>query len=247
MHSIYALWALLLPLLIVAVANCNPNQSDASATEALVVQEVYDSLLADNVERMKWFKTVYAEAETEAAKKEKLKEARNYLHRILTEEVYPTWYGTPWDYYGTTETPQNGEIACGYFVSTTLKQVGFKLERFKLAQQPASNIITTLCDASTLKRIGHNNTSALVQHLNASQDGIYILGLDNHVAFVWKEGAQLSIVHSTSSVFPARVIKEPMADSRIVTRSANYYIANFLDNEAILEQWIKQEEIPTVL
>lgn len=39
--------------------------------------------------------------------------------RQITQKVFPYWYGTKWDFNGTTEMPQEGSIACGYFVTTT--------------------------------------------------------------------------------------------------------------------------------
>ncbi|WMJ72126.1 hypothetical protein RCC89_02925 [Cytophagaceae bacterium ABcell3] len=38
----------------------------------------------------------------------------------LVNKLIPYWYGTKWDFEGHTDVPGKGEIACGYFVSTTL-------------------------------------------------------------------------------------------------------------------------------
>jgi hypothetical protein len=43
-----------------------------------------------------------------------------FIHHSLSKTIFPHWYGTVWDYNGYTNTPKNGVIACGYFVSTTL-------------------------------------------------------------------------------------------------------------------------------
>jgi len=40
------------------------------------------------------------------------------LERYLVEEIFPAWSGTPWDFNGISQTPGEGEIACGYFVSS---------------------------------------------------------------------------------------------------------------------------------
>jgi hypothetical protein len=49
-----------------------------------------------------------------------------------------------WDYNGYTNTPKNGVIACGYFVSTTLKHFGFNLNRYDVAKKYSSSIVKTL-------------------------------------------------------------------------------------------------------
>lgn len=53
----------------------------------------------------------------------------------LLERIIPYWEGTPWTFEGHTSVPNKGSIACGYFVSTTLRDVGLNLNRYKLAQQ----------------------------------------------------------------------------------------------------------------
>ena len=63
-----------------------------------------------------------------------IKEARAYLLAILSNEIFPNWYGTPWDFNGMTRTPRKGKIACGYFVCNILKDIGFTIPRIKWAQ-----------------------------------------------------------------------------------------------------------------
>ncbi len=60
-----------------------------------------------------------------------LKLTKNYLEETLVEDIFNYWYGTPWDFNGTTNIPNQGSIACGYFVTTTLKHLGFNIPRFK--------------------------------------------------------------------------------------------------------------------
>ncbi|MFT5617115.1 MAG: hypothetical protein ACI85I_000331 [Arenicella sp.] len=39
------------------------------------------------------------------------------LTESLINQIIPFWYGTEWDFNGYTAIPNQGEIACGYFVS----------------------------------------------------------------------------------------------------------------------------------
>ena len=66
------------------------------------------------------------------------------------------WLGTPWDFNGTAKGPGAGKIACGYFVATVLKDAGFQVDRYQLAQQPSENILRSFlpkdaCDLSVGK------------------------------------------------------------------------------------------------
>ena len=89
--------------------------------------------------------------------------SKTYLHRTLSQQIFPYWYGTRWNYHGTTNVPRKGKIACGYFVTTTLKHAGFKLNRYKFAQQAASVIIKRLCQPGSIKTIGQNDTEKLIK------------------------------------------------------------------------------------
>ena len=53
----------------------------------------------------------------------------------LVDKIIPHWYGTPWSFGGHTAIPNQGKIACGYFISTTLRDMGINLNRYKLAQK----------------------------------------------------------------------------------------------------------------
>ena len=67
---------------------------------------------------------------------------KSYLINCFDQKIFPYWIGTKWDYNGYTNRPGNDKIiACGYFVSTTLKHMGFKWNRFDLAKMYSSNIV----------------------------------------------------------------------------------------------------------
>ena len=84
--------------------------------------------------------SLYNKALTKSKKDSIVNKARLYLENKLITEIFPFWYGTGWDYNGISTVPQNGNIACGYFVSTTLRDAGINLDRIKLAQQGAKQI-----------------------------------------------------------------------------------------------------------
>lgn len=205
----------------------------------------YDSLRQNIIGERDSMSYSFTEATNNTARNRKLDEARKYLENTLTNEVFPYWYQTEWDFNGITEEPRSGAIACGYFVTTTLKHAGFDLERSRMAQQPASYIIKSLCDQSTLKRIGHNDTKRLIEHMNAQPDGLYIIGLDSHVGFVHKQYGQLFFVHSSYSN-GRQVIKEKLAESSAIIRSENYHIANLFSNDKVVAKWLKKQKITTI-
>ena len=79
--------------------------------------------------------------------------AREYLFNIAVNELFPYWYGTKWDFNGTTRVPGEGFIACGYFVTNTLTDMGFIIPRVKWAQSASEVFIKKL--SCTVKRFSN--------------------------------------------------------------------------------------------
>ena len=142
-------FALLLTVLIslFILTNCgdNPNPGDEHGKfiEKLAKftpgnkQDFYESVLKRN-ERWR--------VNHSTKKPPDFDKIERHLVEMLTDSIFPFWIGTKWGFYGTTQVPGKGKIACGYFVSTTLEHAGFDIERIKLAQQASSVIISTLCN-----------------------------------------------------------------------------------------------------
>lgn len=182
----------------------------------------------------------------DAHRKDLMALSKKYVLKTMTDTIFPYWYGTRWDYNGITQTPGKGKIACGYFVTTTLRDMGFKLERASLAQQASSNIIESLCGKGSAHVIGHNDMDQLEKHLLSKPDGLFIMGLDNHVGYLLKEGESISAIHSNGVSGSMQVVKEPMRSCKLMLRSQAYYVASLTENKKVKTAWIKKHAIKTV-
>ncbi len=169
------------------------------------------------------------------------KDVSNYLTRVLTDSLFHFWYDTDWDFNGVTLNPQNGSIACGYFVTTTLLHAGFDLPRAKLAQQAASKIIETLCKKESIKTFSNGNLKGLKEYLKKSEDGLYIIGLDNHVGFIHKKDTSIVMIHSDAG--NDMVCRERLDDCRPIVKSKFHMIGNFSGNGAVMEKWKNEKKI----
>ncbi len=167
-------------------------------------------------------------------------QAKQYLYKMLTDSSFYYWYGTRYDFNGTTEKPQQGQIACGYFVTTTLSHLSFYLPRRKLAQQAASVIIRTLCDKNSIQVF--NTRAKLKKYMNKQPQGVYILGLDTHVGFMWKAPDGLWFVHSSYSG-NKQVSKEKWNESTVISKSKAFYIGALSENKHLIEDWIQGKSI----
>ena len=133
------------------------------------------------------------------------------LHRII-----PYWEGTKWSFEGHTSKPKTGEIACGYFVSTTLMHVGLNINRYKLAQQNPLNEAKSLLLGTELIKISEasieNNINAIRSKL---KEGIYFIGFgESHVGYIIKEKEELYLIHS-NYIGSEGVIIEEIESSKV--------------------------------
>jgi hypothetical protein len=180
----------------------------------------------------------YMKAATDADKNKVLDSAKQYLGQALVHNVFPYWYGTQWDFNGISEQPQHGKIACGYFVSTTIKQCGFNLNRYKIAQQYSHSIVNTLCsDIKTLRSI-----ESLLAYINTQPDQLYIVGLDNHVGFISKDSSAVTFIHA-SFVGKGCVESETAELSPVLQSSGTYVLGTFSGNKKILLQWLTNSAV----
>lgn len=172
--------------------------------------------------------------------------AKGYISTTLSDSIWSHWYGTPWDFCGTSIEPGFGKIACEYFVTTTLEHVGYRIDRVKLAQQAASVIIATMCGEGKTKIIGNNNYVDLEDYIMSRKDGLYICGLDNHVGFIQKNDNKAYFIHSSGLSGQLKVMKEEIESSHAIQCSQAYYVGSLTANESNLIKWIKKEKIDLV-
>ena len=93
------------------------------------------------------------------------------LFTYIDHDLPSYWSGTGWDYNGVSRTPGQGSIACGYFVTTLLQDLGFSVERVRLAQAASSIMIGEL----TTNQRTFNSLDDMLQFIEKGPVfGIYI-------------------------------------------------------------------------
>lgn len=173
----------------------------------------------------------YAELKEELKSfKGDIQEKQDRFFTFINTDVPNYWMGTKWDFNGTTRTPQNGTIACGYFVTTVLDDFGIKLKRIQLAQQVSSVMITTLCDSKSIKRF--SKIEQLEKYLNRrNEEEIFIVGLDFHTGFIIKDNSKLYFLHS-NYIQKEGVVKEEIRNSRALLSSKSFMIGSISQKES---------------
>ena len=172
--------------------------------------------------------------------------AEKELTNVLTSSIIPFWYGTPWDFNGYTDVPGRGDIACGYFVSTTLLHSGFNLNRYTLAQQSGFSEAKSLCIEDSLITLENVEAADIYKILQdrGHQDGLYFVGLDFHVGYLLMEEGNLFFLHS-NYVARQGVTIEPVEES-LAFHSSVFIIVPISSNKSLIKKWLNNEPIKIV-
>lgn len=226
-----------------AWGGANVYSGDLTAEQVQVKRADYQVRLGELEEFRKKQAAAYAAAGG-AQKAGVIRDSRVELEKSLRQDVFPAWFGTDWDFNGTTTTPGVGKIACGYFVSTCLTQVGFKVNRIKLAQQASQKIIETFMPKTERKILGDAKPMEVIRaFLQGKGDGIYLVGLDQHVGFISVVGEDMAFVHSSyyqpDSCVQAEKIetKNPLSDSK-------YRVIGKLFSDDMVVGWLEGRIYP---
>jgi len=199
---------------------------------------VYKATLQQLAQRRTALAARYTKASTPAAQAACLAEARKLWLSALDNTVFPAWESTPWSFYGQTWSPRQGSVACGYFVTTTLFDTGLRLQRSLLARQGSERLIKNLIAEKNISRYRQVSQAKFVQQVRALGPGLYLVGLDFHVAFLRvSEGGAVQMVHSSWIRPRPRVVREA-ADSSPALASKYRVVGKLSADEALLKAWL---------
>jgi len=250
-----------------ADSNASSGISDSGTHSLFNTKQVKDSSLIDSValgiifkptidytqsrkktEKQRLdFQNHYKELTDMVEKRSLLDSAGRFLTHALINSIVPHWYGMVWDFNGYSETPGKGTVACGYFVSTTLKHAGFNINRFKMAQQAGYYEALTLQDDSLLtiidNQLGIGNKEICKRIKPLLKDGLYFIGLTCHVGYLYVKSGEPYFLHS--NYITGYVMIEKAEYSEAFTSSI-YIIADITHNPGLIEKWIKGEEVVVI-
>jgi len=242
------------------------ENKEATKTTTKVKTKIIEKVVKKELVKDSIFKLIDLKLKTDASKsyefvKESIKVTKVALSKkevsidsvalifkqSLVNRIIPFWAGTPWTFEGHTSVPNKGEIACGYFVSTTLKHMGVNLNRYKLAQQSPINEAKSLALDSNVIKVNESSMKETTLKIKEKiRDGIHFIGLgESHVGFILKEKGELYLIHSNFAGNNG-VEVELFEYSDVVTPYTWYYIVELSSNETFLKNWIKGKQIKII-
>ena len=204
-------------------------------------QARYEVLLAEVQRWREDLSEDYKQARTHEERAAVENDARLILE-LMMPEMMRCWLGTPYDFNGTAEKPGDGKIACGYFVSTVIRDTGFRVNRFKLAQQPSENILRTFISSDDCFLEVGMKFPTYADKIESMENGIYLVGLDTHVGFIVKRSDGLKFFHSSGSR-PWAVVEENRRNAGALQRS-NWRMTGCLTGDpGVIRTWLAGEKV----
>ena len=170
--------------------------------------------------------------------KEATEELTNYWINSISNELYSKWQNTPWDFNGTTTQPQQGSIACGYFVTTILQDMGVKLNRVKLSTCASSEMMKSLTPRQPIRNLSSLTYTAFNDKLKEDGKGVYVIGLDFHTGFIVNDGAENWFIHS-NYIERKGVTKEPVINSGALKSSKTRWLVSLTGDTSFLQRWLR--------
>ncbi|MFD0797625.1 hypothetical protein ACFQZJ_09145 [Maribacter chungangensis] len=164
---------------------------------------------------------------------------RRVFTNQLVDQIIPYWYGTPWSFGGHTTTPNQGKIACGYFISTTLRDMGMNINRYTLAQKsPIDEAKMISCGTKISKIVADTAEKAYDEIDRLTKEGLYFIGFDEgHVGYLLKRNGKLLLIHS-NYLAPVSVCMETLKESRVFNRFTTFHLVAISDNDSLLQRWL---------
>lgn len=216
--------------------------SPSSRALAAVTPSEYAAIRADIDADQAALQARWRDAADPEARAGILDEARARALDAIAQQLIPAWEGTPWDFWGTTQTPGQGHIACGYYVSTLLLHAGFEVERVKLAQQASERIIKTLTSEGHIWRTSDATVERSLQPVQEQGDGLYIVGLDYHVGLLVQRDGETRWCDS-SYINPTAVTCQDPAEA--FSYYSRYRVIGKVLTDPMVEAWLEGRPLPT--
>ncbi|MBD0849470.1 hypothetical protein [Maribacter arenosus] len=162
----------------------------------------------------------------------------------LVDKIIPHWYGTPWSFGGHTAIPNQGKIACGYFISTTLRDMGINLNRFTLAQKSPIDEAKMISCGSEINQVVHDTPEKAFEEIDhLTKEGLYFIGFDEgHVGYLLKREGELFLIHS-NYLYPVSVCMETLKDSSVFKHFTKFHLVAISHNDTLLQRWLDSGKV----
>ena len=221
-------------------------QSNGASTMCLLknlswsAHEHFTSILSSKTIKLEDYPNLLVDLDSTRIKlnaEKRLGSSGEILSYLIADSLAPYWVGTPWNFNGISRQPQTGSIACGYFVFGLLEDAGFNIARVKLSQAASETAIKAIVEEEHIKRYRQKSIEDFVEAMKEWGDGIYLVGLDYHIAMIQVKGDKCHMIHS-SVYHPGTVVIEDAAESLALIYT-DYRVVGKLNNQQTFQGWLE--------
>lgn len=242
--AIFAVWS---------IVGCGPaaapEQAVAAVPEVAAADRYEATLAAIEAERQRLAGRYAAAAGQEKARAAIRAEARAYVRAAIVDEIVPAWLGMPWG-LGSNSTANRPHapgmtVACGYFVAAVLEAAGLRLSsRFKFAQATALRVQRSLAP-DAVHRYFSVAGEVLAQKIAGLGEGVYVIGLANHIGLVVVDARGVRLVHA-SYTGDQLVTDEPLAAAQAIadSRPKGYFVSPVMHDDRLADLWLRGAAVP---
>lgn len=165
--------------------------------------------------------------------------AGDQLLELFEKDFEPHWLGTSYNFYGDSKVPGRGKIACGFFVTNVLNQIGVKESVDSLARLASEKMIMALVSKESIYRYkGGTPAEVFFASVLKKGKGLYVVGLDTHTGFIVHDGTELYFVHASSRQFLGGVIRQKATDSKSLNKSKYRVIGKLSGDPFFTDLWL---------
>ena len=119
------------------------------------------------------------------------------------------------------------------FVENTLRDAGFIVSE-RLSQQPAELIIRNMVSPDQIRRFRNKELDDFLGAMRLGGDGLFIVGLDNHVGFLLVKSDKCYFIHSMPYLYVTRM--NPRYSPSM--RSSAYRVTGKLFQGPMVKKWL---------
>ena len=127
-------------------------------------------------------------------------------------------------------------------MATALKDAGFRVDRYQLARQPSGNILRTFLPKKSCELTVDQDYQKFAAAVAKREPGVYVVGLDTHVAFLVVGDGGFRFIHASGSR-PWCVVDEGADEAGALRRSSWRMLGNLTGDHRVIRQWLRTDRI----
>lgn len=167
-----------------------------------------------------------------------LRSINDYWVKTISDTLFHHWAGTPWDFNGTAKHPGVAPVACGYFVTVILQNMGMNINRVKLSTCASSEMMKQLVPNRKIINLTSSSHEELHKKFKALPIGVYIIGLSQHTGFIVRKNDEECFFIHSNYIGRKGVVKENIEKSTALHHSTIHWIMPISSEKEFIQRWI---------